>query len=323
MKKRAKILVAGSMNMDLIGTVSKFPEAGETIIGGEFRTAPGGKGANQAIQAARLGADVTFVGKVGDDDFGKTLVSLAEKSGVDTSRIAVDKNCSTGVAQIEVKTDENGTENRILVLPGANMKITVSETEFLKEEIKNYDMVILQLEIPMEINCAVARFAKDAGVPVMLNPAPSSKIPSELLECVTYISPNEHEAFDITGIAPDSDETLKLSVAKLRDMGVGNALITLGKNGCVFSDGDEVIYSPCVECEKVVDPTAAGDSFVAAFCVAVSYGVSIRDALKFANCVGSLTVSKMGAQTSLSTLDEVFEFMKIRKIDTTPFNNIK
>ena len=323
MNKKPKILVVGSMNMDLIATTKRFPNAGETVSGELFKTAAGGKGANQAVQAARLGAAVTMVGKVGDDDMGKTLVDLAKQSGVDVSKVYVSETCSTGVANIQIQSNENGNENRILIIPAANMDITLDDVAFLKDDIKNYDMVMLQLEIPMEINCAVAKYAKDAGVPVMLNPAPSDKLPAELLACTTYVSPNEHEAFDITGIKPEGDEGIKLCVKKLREMGVESAIITLGKNGCVFCDGENVIYSPCVEYGKVVDPTAAGDSFIGAFCTAISSGISVEDSLKFANCVGCLTVSKMGAQTSLSTIDEVFDLMDKVGVDKSKYANLK
>ncbi len=323
MGKKPKILVVGSFVMDLISTTSKFPEKGETIIGMDFSTAPGGKGANQAICAARLGAEVKMVGKVGNDAFGKEILESAKASGVDVSNVKVSKNKPTAVGNVQIQTNEQGTDNRILVIPGANMDIIPEDVAFLENEIKDFDMVMLQLEIPMEINCIVAKYAKNAGVPVMLNPAPADKLPDELLNCLTYISPNEHEAKIITGVEPTDNETIKQSVKKLRNMGVENVLITLGKNGCAFCNGGDVIVSPCVKCEKVLDPTAAGDSFMGAFCASVSAGIDIEKALVFANCVGSITVSKMGAQTSLPTLDEVFDLMKNRNIESKYYEILK
>ncbi len=320
---KPRILVVGSFVMDLIATTSKFPSAGETIIGNDFSTAPGGKGANQAIAAARLGAAVSMVGKVGDDSFGREMLDSANKSGVDTSNVTVSRTRPSAVGHIQIQTNEQGTENRILVIPGANMDITPENVGFLEEEIKNYDMVMLQLEIPMEINCLVAKYAKAAGVPVMLNPAPADKIPAELLSCLTYISPNEHEAAIITGIEPKGEEGIRACVSEMQKTGVENVIITLGKEGCAFCNGETVIISPCVKAEKVVDPTAAGDSFMGAFCTAVSAGIDIKNALLFANCVGSITVSKMGAQTSLPILDEVFELMNSRGFDVRPFEALK
>lgn len=318
-----KILVVGSLVMDLIATTNRFPNAGETIIGNDFSTAPGGKGANQAIQAARLGANVTMVGKIGKDSFGKEMLDSAKNSGVDVSYIMTSETRPSAVGHIQIQTNESGTENRILVLPGANMDITLQDIAFLEKEVSKYDMVMLQLEIPMEINIAVAKFAKAAGVPVMLNPAPADKLPEELLSCLTYISPNEHEAKEITGIEPTNENGIKECVAALKKMGVENVLITLGKEGCAFCNGDEVVISPSVKAEKVVDPTAAGDSFMGAFCTAIAAGISVEKSLLFANCVGSLTVSKMGAQTSLSYLDDVLPMMEEKGFDTTPYKILK
>ena len=320
---RPKILVVGSFVMDLIATTAKFPSAGETVIGNGFSTAPGGKGANQAIAAARLGADVTMVGRVGDDSFGREMLDSANKSGVDISNVTVSRTHPSAVGHIQIQTNEHGTENRILVIPGANMDIKPQNVAFLEKEIGNYDMVMLQLEIPMEINCLVAKYAKAAGVPVMLNPAPADKIPEELLSCLTYISPNEHEAALITGIDAVNAENIGTCVAQLRKTGVENVIVTLGKEGCAFCSGGDVIMSPSVKAEKVVDPTAAGDSFMGAFCTAVSAGIDIENALLFANCVGSITVSKMGAQTALPTLCEVLELMARRGFDPKPFEVLK
>ena len=302
---RPNMLVVGSLVMDLIVTTNRFCNAGETVIGTGFTTAPGGKGANQAVQAARLGANVTMIGKVGNDDFGKRLIESVGASGVNTAYIGITDTAPTAVGNVQIQANEHGTENRIIVVPGANMEIQPCDVAFLQNEINQYDMVILQNEIPMEINRLVAQYAKDAGVPVMLNPAPSAAIPAELISCLTYISPNEHEAADITKTT-DTDQ----AVQTLHQLGVSNVLITLGKNGCAFSDGNEKIHSASVDCGKVVDPTAAGDSFIGAFCTAVAAGVAVQDALVFANCTAGITVSRMGAQTSLPTRDEVVAVMR-------------
>lgn len=316
MQKKPKILVVGSFVMDLIVSTEKFPNAGETVLGKSFRTAPGGKGANQAVQAARLGADVTMVGKVGDDDFGKSLIGSAREAGIHTEHVAVSPEASSSVGNVQLEVRGGETRNRILVVPGANMTITPEDVAFLKDTIGKYDMAVLQLEIPMEINELVARYAHDKGVPVMLNSAPSAPLSEELLKCLTYISPNEHEAADLTGIPIRKDgktvnrEDVKAAVNALLEKGVKNVVITLGNAGAVVANRDEFVYEPCIDVVEVKDPTAAGDSFVGAFTTAVCAGLNHRDALHFANYTATLTVSRMGAQPSLPKLAEVLELMK-------------
>ena len=313
--KQPKILVVGSLVMDLIVTAQRFPDAGETVIGTGFATAPGGKGANQAVQAARLGAAVTMLGKVGDDDFGARLLRSAQESGVDTSPVMVSATQPTAVGNVQIQMNEEGTENRIVVVPGANMDITAEDVAVLAGRVADFDMVILQNEIPMEINVAVARMAKAKGVPVLLNPAPSAALPDALLECLTYIAPNEHEAQDLVGFAVEDEDDAARAAAVLQQRGVDRVLITLGKRGCLYADGGEVLRSGSVDCGAVIDPTAAGDSFIGAFCTAMAGGAAVKDALVFANCTAGITVTRMGAQTSLPTADEVAALMKEKGFD--------
>lgn len=320
---KPRVLVVGSLVMDLIVTTEHFCNAGETVIGNGFSTAPGGKGANQAVQAARLGADVTMVGRVGNDDFGKNLINSANMSGVNTKYVFVTDDAPTAVGNVQIQKNEEGTENRIIVVPGANHKITLEDVAFLKDSISQYDIVIMQHEIPQEVNSAVAAYAKAAGVAVMLNPAPAASVPAGLISCLTYISPNEHEAAAIVGINPDSKEAINEAVAALHKMGTENVLITLGKNGCAFSDGEKIVNAPSVDVAPVLDPTAAGDSFIGAFCTAVSAGIEIEKALLFANCTAGITVSRMGAQTSLPTLEEVLDLMQTKGYDTAPYSVLK
>ncbi|MEG1389887.1 MAG: ribokinase [Angelakisella sp.] len=317
MLKKPKILVVGSLNMDLIISTGKFPASGETVMGCAFSTAAGGKGANQAVQAALLGAEVTMVGKVGDDAFGKELLASAAAAGINTSHILVDGEKPTGTAAILLEVEEGKkAKNRIIIVSGTNMAITPADIEFLREGIAEYDMVMLQLEIAMDINILVAQFAHAKGVPVMLNSAPYAPLPAELLSHITYISPNEHEAADLTGVSIRSDksgvnmEDVRAATAKLLTLGVQNAIITLGSNGAVLTNADESIYAPCVDIVQVKDPTAAGDSFVGGFCTAVAAGLSHGEALEFASYTATLTVSRMGAQPSLPTLAEVTALMK-------------
>ena len=188
MLKKPKILVVGSFMMDLIASTRRAPNSGETVIGLKFTTAPGGKGANQAVQCARLGADVTMVGKVGKDDFGKRLIDSAAESGVRVEHILVTENAPSAIGNVQVQSNENGTENRIIVVSGANMELVPEDVAFLENTVSDYDMVIMQHEIPVEVNRAVAKYAKAAGVPVMLNPAPESApvtvpVPSSTFHC--------------------------------------------------------------------------------------------------------------------------------------------
>ena len=202
MGKKPKILVVGSFVMDQIVTTRVFPRQGQTILAERFNKAPGGKGANQAVQMARLGAQVTMCGKLGHDANGDEMRRTCEEAGIDTSCILYDDSAASGCSVIILEEQPNGgTENRILVVPGANMTITPEDVAFLKDRIAEFDLVVLQLEIPMEINTIVAKYAHDKGVPVMLNPAPSAPLPEELLACLTYLSPNEHEARDLSGVA--------------------------------------------------------------------------------------------------------------------------
>ena len=199
MIRKPRILVVGIFVMDLIASTKQAPNRGETVIGLNFRTAPGGKGANQAVQCARLGADVTMVGRVGNDAYGRETVAAAAASGVDVSRVVVDAENPTGVSAITLEITETGAHNRIVVCPGANGAMTVEEISWIRDEVKNYDLVMLQFELPMFINEAVARWAHEAGVPVMVNPAPAAPVSPELFRCATFFSPNEHEAAAMAG----------------------------------------------------------------------------------------------------------------------------
>ena len=320
MKKRPKILVVGSFVMDQIATTEVVPREGQTVMGKAFHKAPGGKGANQAVQAARLGAEVTMIGKLGRDANGEEMIRVCENAGIDVSRVLYDEHTASGCALIILQEKANEpTQNRILVIPGTNMTITPSEVEGLKEEIGKFDMIILQNEIPMAINVQVARYAYEKGVPVMLNSAPSMPIPEELYKYLTYISPNETEIEDMTGIhiphcgmEVDRGEARRAAEV-LFGKGVKNVLITLGSAGALLLNEKGEFYSPCASNVKVADPTAAGDSFVGAFCIGVCCGWNTEDILMFANHTAAITVSKMGAMPSLPTLEMVEKGIKERE----------
>lgn len=319
-EKKAKILVIGSFVMDLVVTTSRFPEPGETVLGTEFSMATGGKGANQAIQAARLGASVDMIGSVGNDANGAQLLASAAESGVDISRVKKSDDAPSAIGNIQIEHRLNGTvQNRIIVVSGANMKLNVEDMDLLPDIISNYDMLVLQLEIPMDVNCAAARFAKEAGVTVVLNPAPAAAIPDELLKCVDYLIPNETEASLLSGIeikrdggGIDMDGVISAAEA-LRKKGVSSVVITLGDAGSIRLNNEGLIKVPCTKVDCVVDPTAAGDSYIGAFCTAKASGMKDYEAMSFAGRVAAITVSRFGAQPSLPNLNDLEGFILERE----------
>ena len=318
MHRKPRILVVGSFVMDVIATTEKVPRSAQTVYGKSFHMAPGGKGANQALQCARLGAQVTMMGCVGDDLFGEKLIEPLKSAGVDVSHVLVRPGVSSGVGHVTLEVTEYSAQNRIIVIPGANRTLTVDEVAWIQDEIGTYDMVLLQLEVPLEVNRTVARWAKEAGVPVMLNPAPATHLDDELLRYVTYLTPNEQEASMETGLPLASDENgpcradLQKIAAALWDKGVEHVIITLGGSGSAVVQGSSIRYIPCVHMDHVADPTAAGDSFVGALSVGLTAGLSQEEALAFASHTAAITVSRMGAMPSLPTLAEVLELVKER-----------
>ncbi len=315
---KPKILVVGSFVMDQIATTEVFPREGQTVLGGTFSKAPGGKGANQAVQMARLGADVTMVGKLGHDGNGEDMIKTCKEAGINTDYVLYDDELPSGCSVIILEeAPGKQTVNRIIVLSGSNMSITPDDVAFLKEKVAEYDLVVLQLEIPMEINELVAAYAYEKGVPVMLNSAPSAPLSDELLSHLAYISPNEHEAFDMVGVKISHEgkevnmEEAKAATAALKAKGVKNVLITLGESGAVLdTEKDGFFYSPCVDGIMAVDPTAAGDSFVGALSVGLCCGWGYEETLRFANHTAGLTVSALGAMPSLPPLDKVEAFLR-------------
>ncbi len=313
MRKRPNIVVVGSLMLDLVAAAPRVPDMGESVIGTSFYTAPGGKGANQAVQCARLGAGVTMAGCVGEDAFGAQVLETVSASGVDISHVKTTKEHTTGTTNIHLEVRPTGVQNRILSVPGANFDLTVDDLDWLRDSIRDFDLMMLQLEVPMEVTKFAARCAHEAGIPVMLNPAPAAPLDAELLSCVTWLSPNETEAAAITGHplrvtrdgvdASDLEEVVRI----LRGKGVDRVIVTLGENGSVFCDGSRTIRSECVPSDEVRDPTAAGDSFVAAFCVGITAGLSEEEALRFAGTAASITVYGTGAMPSLPDLAQVRE----------------
>ncbi len=322
MQSKPKILVVGSFVMDQIAETPVFPRQGQTVLGGRFTKAPGGKGANQAVQAARLGADVTMVGKLGRDANCEEMLAACKRDGIRTEHVLYDPKEPSGCSVIILEKGGDGqTLNRIIVLSGSNMTITTEEVAFLEELLPAYDLVMLQLEIPMEVNEFVAEMAYRKGVKVMLNSAPSAPLSDKFLSHLTYISPNEHEAYDLTGIEIRHEgKRVELADARaaaqaLRNKGVQNVLITLGDAGAVLDTERGFHYGPGVEGVVAVDPTAAGDSFVGAFCVGSCLNWQEEELLRFANHTAALTVSKMGAMPSLPVLSQVEAYLAQKGVE--------
>lgn len=319
MRKKPKLLVIGSLVMDLVTETAAFPAEGETVLGRHFRTAPGGKGANQAVGAAKLGADVTFLGCVGRDAYGEALLASLQAAGVDTRHVRRSKSQSSAIGNIILEEKAAGTANRIIVVPGANHDLSPDDLAAVKDELSTYDMLLLQLEIPMEVNIAAARMAHAAGLPVMLNPAPAAPLPQALLQAVDYLSPNEHEAATLTGLPVPSDRPPEEALRALQKMGV-HPLITLGAAGAATLTGAGVHCFPGVSYQPVCDPTTAGDSFISAFCVAACLGLPAAGCIEFANHAAAITVSRPGAQPSLPELCEVLDFMQKNGRETDAFS---
>ena len=204
--RKPRILVVGSFVMDVIATTEQIPGAGQTVYGKSFHMAPGGKGANQALQCARLGAEVTMVGCVGDDLFGQQLLEPLREAGMDVSHVVVRKGIHSGVGHVVLEVTEHSAQNRIVVIPGANRTLTVEEVAWIQQAVSGFDMVLLQLEVPIEVNRAAAHWAREAGVPVVLNPAPATELDDELLSLVSYLIPNEQEASQETHLPLHFDE---------------------------------------------------------------------------------------------------------------------
>lgn len=295
--------MVGSSNTDLVIKTDRIPEPGETLLGGHFMMAAGGKGANQAVAAQRLGAEVTFVACVGDDLFGKDSVEGYMKEGIDTSHVSVRKGVPSGVASIFV---DAAAENVIVVAPGANSELGRKEIDAAEKEIADADFVLLQLETPLDaVEYAVSKaFASDTRA--VLNPAPAAQLPDSLLEKLWLITPNRTEAQLLTGLPVTTEEEAATAAAALATKGVKNVVITLGSKGAYLHSADFKGIVPANPV-KAVDTTAAGDTFNGALCVALSEGCTLREACIFAAKASSIAVTRMGAQPSIPFRKEITE----------------
>jgi ribokinase len=303
---RPRIVVVGSSNTDMVVKGQRLPGPGETVTGGQFVMAPGGKGANQAVAAARLGAEVSFVARVGRDMFGDQAVEGYQQEGILTDLILRDPMHHTGVALIMV--DSQG-ENLISVASGANHTLSPQDVQRAAERIQAADVLLLQLEIPMETVRSAARLAAEAGVRVILDPAPAPDGPLDdvLLGDVTCLTPNETEAERLSGMPVRDEASAREAAAKLLRRGARQVIITLGAKGALLADGRQTVMVPGYPVEAR-DSTAAGDAFNGGLGAALARGLSWEEAVREASLVGALSVTRLGAQPSLPTADELRRF---------------
>lgn len=302
MIKSIRIAVIGSSNTDMVVQTSTLPRPGETLLGGKFFMNPGGKGANQAVAAARLGGEVSFITKIGNDVFGRQAKQLFTKEGIDTSVVFTDNENPSGVALINV--DSKG-ENCIAVAPGANDNLKVADIDAAHKQLKGAGIVLLQLEIPLETVMYAVEKGYIAGKKVILNPAPARMLPDSLFGKLHLITPNETEAEILTGIRVIDESSAKKASEALVSAGAGNVIITMGSRGAfVFTDGQgRMVSAPVV---RAIDTTAAGDVFNGALCVALAEGKTLLEAVDFANKAAAISVTRLGAQASAPYRREVF-----------------
>jgi len=295
------IVVVGSSNTDMIIKVPRIPKPGETVLGGEFSTAAGGKGANQAVAAARAGGRVTFIARVGEDVFGEQAVKGFKADGIDVEYVLRDRLAPSGVALIYV--DALG-ENSIAVASGANAHLSPADVRAAEKAIASADILLMQLETPMATVHAAAEIASAHGVTLILNPAPAQPLTNELLRHISFLIPNESEAELLTGITVAGAQDAQVAADILLNRGVGNVVITLGAAGAYVANKD---FSRMIPAFKVnpVDTTAAGDVFNGAFAVAISEQMPIETAARFANAAAALSVTKLGAQPSAPYRKEI------------------
>jgi ribokinase len=298
---KPKIVVVGSSNMDLVVKAAKIPAVGETILGGDFIMNPGGKGANQAVAAAKLGAEVYFVAKLGRDVFAEQSLNNFRKAGVNTEYVFQTEETPSGVALITV--DQAG-DNVIVVAPGANQKLSPQDVEEARTAIASSGAVVAQLEVPLETVEFSARLANGAGVPFVLNPAPAQKLSLELLAMVDVLTPNETEAAILSGVEVTNKDTADAAARELLKCGVKAVILTMGAKGFLLAAGETTEFVPAVKVDAV-DTTAAGDAFTGALAVGLAQGQTLREAAFFANYVAALSVTRMGAQSSMPTRHEV------------------
>lgn len=303
-----RICVVGSSNIDLIAKVPRLPKLGETLVGHSFHLGYGGKGANQAVMAARLGADVVMVTKIGRDVFGEGTLDNYRKQGIGTEYVLFDNARFSGVAPIFV--DDEG-RNVIVIVPGANMGLTPDDVDRAADMIGSAAVLICQLEVPVETTLAALRVGRQAGVRTILNPAPATSVPDEMLAMADYCVPNETETEILTNLPVTSIDEAHTAAQALRARGSGTVIITLGDRGALVADASGATHYPAVEV-AAVDSTGAGDAFVGSFAVYLAESAALPQAVARANAVAAMSVMKIGTQVSFPTRGETDAFLRER-----------
>jgi len=302
---KPKIVVVGSSNTDMIIRLKRVPRLGETVLGGNFLTAGGGKGANQAVAASRAGGRVSLIARVGQDSLGDEAIKAFRKNGIEASYVTRDRDLASGAALIFV--DGRG-ENCIAVASGANAGLSPAQVHQARAVISRAKVLLLQLETPMQTVIAAARLAKVYGVQVILNPAPARRLPSELLRCVSILTPNESEAELLTGIRLSGLAAAKKAANKLVERGVGTVVLTLGARGALIANDEVTQVVPGFRV-KAVDTTGAGDTFNGALAVALAEGKPLSEAVHIANAAAAISVTRVGAQSSAPTKQSIARFL--------------
>ena len=299
---KGKILVIGSTNTDMTAFCGKMPAPGETVLGNDFVMGPGGKGANQAVAAKRLGGDVKFICKVGDDIFGENTKRHFKEEGLDISGVMISKKPS-GVALITV---DQSAENCIVVASGANNDYTEEDIRSCKEAILESEILLMQLEIPVPAVLEAAKIAHEAGKTVVLNPAPAIDLPEEIFRYVTLFIPNQHELAKYSGMPVDGEESAANAAREMMSKGVDRLIVTMGSKGSLVCQEDGTVFVPARKV-KAVDTTGAGDCYCGALCVALSEGKSLLEAAEFATKAAGVAVQRAGAQVAMPYRNEIFD----------------
>lgn len=299
---QAKVVIVGSLNMDLVTRAPRLPRAGETLAGQSFVTVPGGKGANQAVAAARLGASVAMVGCVGDDAYGEQLRAALLAEGIDCQAVTRVAGESTGVALIVV---DDSSQNAIVIVAGGNGHVTASVVDSFDALLSQAEVIICQLEVPLDTVGHVLKRGHELGKTVILNPAPATgPLPAEWFAWIDYLIPNESEASALTGLPVDSTASADAAASALLAAGVSKVIVTLGEQGALFAGKSRSEHFPAPKVQPV-DTTAAGDTFVGGFAAALADGKSESEAIRFGQVAAALSVTRSGAQPSIPTFAEV------------------
>ncbi len=301
-----RIMIVGSLNSDITVYAPRFPVPGETITGGRVGFGCGGKGGNQAIAAHRSGGLVTFVSRVGNDALGGGLLEFYRSEGISTAHIGVSETASTGCAMIEVSAETGN--NHIIVAQGANAELSARDVAAAEPEFAACDIFLTQLETSLDSVAEGKRLAKKYGKPVVLNPAPYAPLPDGFFKDVDFVTPNETEAEYYTGEAVEDVDGARRAARRFMELGVRNVIITLGKRGVFYSGAQGELLVPTTDL-RAIDTTGAGDAFNGAFCVGCAEGMEIATALKFANCVSSISVTRPGAATSVPRREEALALL--------------